>query len=226
MLQALAPGDRSLIERSCREVPLRLGEILVEAQNAPRNIYFPTRGVVSTIARYRDGSSIEMATIGREGCTGIGVILGGNRELATQLVQAEGTALALPLADFNRLASSLVSFKALLASYAQAFTYQVLISGACNGRHSLNERLARWLLQMQDRASSARMSLTQELLAEMLGVRRQSVTLAAGALQEAGLIAYRRGTVEILDRDALKEAACECYDMVNIIYDQLLPQKN
>jgi CRP-like cAMP-binding protein len=142
------------------------------------------------------------------------------------VVQSDGAALAIPLADFMHLASELASFKVLLSNYARAFTYQILVSGACNGRHSLNERLARWLLQMQDRAGCPQLSLTQELLAEMLGVRRQSVTLAAGALQEAGLISYRRGTVEILDRNRLKDAACECYGLINAMYEELIPEES
>lgn len=226
LLGAFTSSDRAVIINSSEKVPLKLGTVLVEALTVPKFIYFPLHGVVSTIARYGDGRSIEMATVGNEGCTGIGIITGGEHELAMQLVQSEGEALALRLTDFRRLRTELPSFNAMLTNYSQAYIFQILVGGACNGRHSLNERLARWLLQMQDRSGQRKMVITQEILAEMLGVRRQSVTLAAGALQEAGLISYRRGAIEILDRAGLEAASCECYAMVKSAYERLLPQEN
>ena len=225
LLGALDAADRQTIIDSCDEVPLSLGDVLIEAQTVPKFVYFPLRGVVSTIARYRDGRTIEMATVGNEGCTGIGIISGGEHELAVQLVQSEGEALALRLPDLKRLMTELPSFKEVLTNYLQAYIYQILVSGACNGRHGLNERLARWLLQMQDRSGRQKLVMTQEILAEMLGVRRQSVTLAAGALQEAGLLSYRRGTIEVLNREGLEAASCECYAMVRTAYERFLPQK-
>jgi CRP-like cAMP-binding protein len=225
LLGALNDNDRALVIDRCEKVSLKLGAVLSEALSVPKYIHFPLHGVVSTLARYGDGRVIEMATVGNEGCTGLGIIVGGDHELALQLVQSEGEALALRLADFRRLRTELPSFDAILSNYAQAYIFQILVGAACNGRHTLNERLARWLLQMQDRSRHRKLVITQEILAEMLGVRRQSVTLAAGALQEAGLIAYRRGAIEVLDRPKLEAASCECYTMVRATYERLLPQK-
>ncbi len=166
------------------------------------------------VALYANGDIIEMATIGREGCTGLQAIFGATRSSVRFLVQLPGSAAKMPRAAFARALESIPSFQDLMVRYVQAFLEQVLVSGACNGAHSLKQRLARWLLMMHDRSDGDTLALTQDLLAEMLGARRPSVTQVIGDLERAGLIEPGRGHITILDRRGLKKQSCECYQLV------------
>jgi len=178
------------------------------------HVYFPDSGVVSVVAVYSDGSIIEMATIGREGCTGAQAALGAKISSVRLLVQIPGSAAKMSRAAFTRAMESMPSFQRLMFAYVQAFLEQVMASVACNGAHSLKERLARWLLMMRDRSDEDALQITQNLLAEMLGVQRPTITNAAEELERAGLIERGRQQVTILDRRGLIGASCECYQLV------------
>jgi CRP-like cAMP-binding protein len=189
-------------------------QILMDADSSLDYVFFPDSGVVSVVAVYADGRIIEMATIGREGCTGVEAIFGAKTSSVRLLVQIPGDAAKMSRAAFTRAMGSMPSFRNLMYAYVQAFLEQVLVSVACNGAHSLKQRLARWLLMMRDRGDDDALQITQNLLAEMLGVQRPSVTNAPRELECAGLIARGRRQVTILDRQGLMEASCECYQLV------------
>jgi CRP-like cAMP-binding protein len=189
-------------------------QVLMDADSSLDHVFFPDSGVISVVAVYADGSVIEMATIGREGCTGMQAFFGAKTSSVRLLVQIPGSATKMSRAAFSRALESLPSFRNLMSAYIQAFMEQVLVSVACNGAHSLKQRLARWLLMMRDRSDEDAMPITQNLLAEMLGVQRPTITNAAGELEREGLIERGRQQVTILDRQGLIEASCECYQLV------------
>jgi CRP-like cAMP-binding protein len=189
-------------------------QVLVDADSSLDHVFFPDSGVVSAVAVYADGSMIEMATIGREGCTGVQAVFGAKSSSARFLVQIPGDAVKMSRAAFTRAMGSMPAFQRLMYAYVQAFLEQVMVSVACNGAHSLKQRLARWLLMMRDRGDDDTLQITQSLLAEMLGVQRPTVTNAARELERAGLIARGRRQVTILDRQGVVEASCECYQLV------------
>jgi len=176
------------------------------------------------VAVYADGSIIEMATIGREGCTAVQAIVGAERSSVRLLVQIPGGAAKMSRAAFARAMESMPSFRALMYAYLQAFLQQILVSVACNGAHSLKQRLARWLLMMRDRSDDDTLQITQSLLAEMLGVHRPTVTNAARELERASLIARGRRQVSVLNRQGLVAASCECYQLVWTPFTFHLPQ--
>ncbi len=190
------------------------GQVLMDADSPLDHVYFPDSGVVSVVAVYADGSIIEMATIGREGCTGVQAVLGAKQSSVRLLVQIPGSAARMSRRAFARAMGSMPSFRSIMYAYLHAFLEQVLVSAACNGAHSLQERLARWLLMMRDRGDDDALRITQSLLAEMLGVQRPTVTNATGELERAGLVERGRRQITILDRQGLTEASCECYQLV------------
>ena len=189
-------------------------QVLIDADSSLDHVFFPDSGVVSVVAVYADGSIIEMATIGREGCTGVQAFFGAKISSVRLLVQIPGSAARMSRAAFARAMQSMPSFRNLMSAYTHAFLEQVMVSVACNGAHSLKQRLARWLLMMRDRDDDDVLPITQDLLAEMLGVQRPTVTNAAGELERAGLIVRGRQQVTILDRQGLLKASCECYQLV------------
>jgi len=188
-------------------------QVLLDVDASLNHVFFPNSGVISVVAVYTDGNVIEMATIGREGCTGVQAFFGAKRSSARLLVQIPGSAAKMSRAAFNRAMKSMPSFRGLMLAYVQAFLEQVLVSVACNGRHSLKERLARWLLMMRDRSDADLLPITQDLLAELLGVQRPSLTNSVAELEEAGLILRGRRQITILDRQGLIKASCECYQL-------------
>jgi len=188
--------------------------VLTEADGPLDHVFFPDSGVISALAAYADGSVIEMATIGREGCTGIQAVFGARTSSAQFLVQLPGSATRMSRAAFLRAMQAVPAFHGLMYSHLQAFLEQIMVSVACNGAHSLTQRLARWLLMMRDRSDGDRLALTQSLLAHMLGVQRPTITIAATKLEQAGLIERGRRQVTILDRPGLVAASCECYQLV------------
>jgi CRP-like cAMP-binding protein len=196
------------------QVPCQRGEILIDADNSLDYVFFPDNGVISVVAVYANGDIIEMATIGREGCSGFQAIFGVKISSVRFLVQIPGSAARLSRAAFTRAMESMPSFRKLMFAYVQAFLEQVLVSGACNGAHSLKQRLARWLLTMRDRIDGNTLLITQDLLADMLGAHRPSITHAAHELELAGLIERGRRQVTILDQEGLKKESCECYHLV------------
>jgi len=189
-------------------------QVLIEADSSLDHIYFPDSGVVSVLAVYADGSAIEMATIGREGCTGVQAVFGARISSIRLYVQIPGSAAKMSRAAFTRAMRSMPSFRNLMFAYLEAFLEQVLVSVACNGAHSVKQRLARWLLMMRDRSDEDALPVTQALLAEMLGVQRPTVTNAARELEHAGLVARGRRQITIRNRPRLIAASCECYQLV------------
>jgi CRP-like cAMP-binding protein len=205
-------------------IPIQREQVLIDADSAIDHVYFPDSGVVSVLAVYADGSMIEMATIGREGFTGVQAALGDKTSSARFLVQIPGSAAKLSRVAFKRAMQSIPSFRNLMYAYVQAFLEQVLVSVACNGAHSLKERLARWLLMMRDRSDDDVLEITHNLLAEMLGVQRPTISNVAQELERAGLIERGRRQVTILNRQGLSRASCECYQLVRVRTAHYLPK--
>jgi CRP-like cAMP-binding protein len=214
LLLALPSSDLQQLMPELQHIRCERGQVLMDADSPLDHVFFPDNGVVSVVAVYADGSIIEMATIGREGCTSVQVIFGAESSSVRLLVQIPGDATRMSRAAFTRAMGSMPSFQSLMYAYAQAFLEQVLVSVACNGAHSLKQRLARWLLMMRDRGDDDALQITQSLLAEMLGVQRPTVTNAVRGMEHAGLIQRGRRQVSIIDRQGLVAASCECYQLV------------
>ena len=214
LLLALPSSNLKQLMPELEQIRCRREQVLMDADSSLDHIFFPDIGVVSVVAVYADGSVIEMATIGREGCTAVQAVLGAKISSVRLLVQIPGSAAKMSRAAFTRAMGSMPSFRNLMYAYAQAFLEQVLVSVACNGAHSLKERLARWLLMMRDRGDDDALEITQNLLAEMLGVQRPTITNAAQELEKGGLIARGRRQITILDRQGLMAESCECYQLV------------
>lgn len=224
LLLALPARVRSQIVPLLEPVKCEREQVLIDADGSLDSIYFPDSGVISIVAVYPDGGIIEMATIGREGCTGFQAVFGAKVSSARLLVQLPGTAAKMQRSAFMRAMESHPVFRSLMFSHVHAFMEQVMISAACNGAHGLKQRLARWLLMMRDRNDDDTLLLTQDLLAEMLGVQRPTVTNAVNALERAGFIACERRRVKILDRDGLIKTSCECYGLTRARVAQHLPK--
>jgi CRP-like cAMP-binding protein len=200
LLLALPSSNLKQLMPELEQIRCRREQVLMDADSSLDHIFFPDIGVVSVVAVYADGNVIEMATIGREGCTAVQAVLGAKISSVRLLVQIPGSAAKMSRATFTRAMGSMPSFRNLMYAYAQAFLEQVLVSVACNGAHSLKERLARWLLMMRDRGDDDALEITQNLLAEMLGVQRPTITNAAHELERGGLIVRGRRQITILDR--------------------------
>jgi CRP-like cAMP-binding protein len=211
LLAALPPGDFALLAPSLRPVELELRQVLHAPDEPIAAAYFPEAGMVSMIAALEDGAFQEVGLVGREGLVGLAVVLGADSTPIEALVQAPGPALRMPAAELVAAFERSTTLRAALLAFMQAFHLQVTRTAACNGRHALEERLARWLLMAHDRAESDRFPMTQEFMAMMLGVRRAGVSVAAGTLRQAGVVNYARGCVTILDRPGLEAASCGCY---------------
>jgi CRP-like cAMP-binding protein len=224
LLLALPSRNLKQLLPELEHISCERGQVLMDADSSLNHIFFPDSGVVSVVAVYANGGIIEMATIGREGCTGVKAIFGAKRSSSRLLVQIPGSAAKMSRAAFTRAMESMPSFRSLMYAYVHAFLEQILVSCACNGAHSLKERLARWLLMMRDRGDDDTLRITQDLLAEMLGVQRPTITNAARELERAGLIARGRRQVTILDRQGLTKASCECYQLVRMRLALHLPK--
>jgi CRP-like cAMP-binding protein len=224
LLLALPPADFQRLMPELAHIRCDRSQILMDADSPLDHVFFPDSGVVSVVAVYADGSIIEAATIGREGCTSVQAIFGATSSSVRLLVQLPGGATRMSRAAFTRAMETMPSFRGLMYAYAQAFLEQVLVSVACNGAHSLKQRLARWLLMMRDRGDDDVLRISQNLLAEMLGVQRPSITNAARGLERAGLITRGRRQVTVLDRPGLVAASCECYQLVRTRISFHLPQ--
>jgi CRP-like cAMP-binding protein len=224
LLLSLPRSNLKQLEQDLEFIRCEREQILLDVDAPLDQVFFPDSGVISIVAVYADGDVIEMATIGREGCAGVQAFFGARRSSARILVQIPGSAAKMSRGTFDRAMKSMPSFRGLMLAYVQAFLEQVLVSAACNGRHSLKQRLARWLLMMRDRSDADVMPITQELLAELLGVQRPSLTHAVAELEEAGLILRGRRQITILDRRRLIKASCECYQLVRERVASHLPQ--
>jgi CRP-like cAMP-binding protein len=214
LLLALPSRNLTRLMPELEQVSCQRAQVLMDADSALDHVFFPDSGVVSVVAVYANGSIIEMATVGREGFTDVQAIFGAKRSSVQLLVQIPGGAARMSRAAFTRAMQSMPSFKSVMDAYVQAFLEQVMVSVACNGAHSLKQRLARWLLMMRDRSDGDTLPITQSLLAEMLGVQRPTITNAASELEHAGLIERGRRQVTILNRQGLTKASCECYQLV------------
>jgi len=204
-------------------VELPLGKVLYESGGRLSHMYFPMSSIVSLLYVMEDGASAEIAVVGPEGLVGVSLLLGGESTPSRAVVQSAGQGVRLKasvmIESFNRAGTVMH----LLLRYTQALITQMAQTAVCNRHHSLDQQLCRWLLLSLDRLSSSELVMTQELIANMLGVRREGVTEAAGHLQDAGLISYRRGRIKVLDRTRLESRVCECYAVVKKEYDRLLP---
>jgi CRP-like cAMP-binding protein len=214
LLLALSARNLKQLMPDLDNVRCQREQVLLDADSSLDHVYFPDSGVLSVLAVYANGDVIEMATIGREGCSGMQAIFGAKVSSAQLLVQIPGTAAKMSRAAFARAMQSMPPFRSLMYSYVHAFLEQVMVSVACNGAHSLKERLARWLLMMHDRSDDDELPITQDLLAEMLGVQRPTISNAVRELELAGWIERGRRQVTILDRQGLADASCECYQLV------------
>src|SRR5260370_36193230 len=199
ILLAMSPLDLEGLMPEFEHIRCEREQLLMDADSALDHVFFPDSGVVSAVAVYADGSIIEMATIGREGCTAVQAVFGAEISSVRLLVQIPGGAAKMSRPAFTQHMGTMPSFRSLMHAYVQAFLEQRLVSVACNGAHSLKQRLARWLLTMRDREDDDALQITQNLLAEMLGVHRPSVTNAARELERAGLISRGRQQVPVLD---------------------------
>lgn len=204
-------------------VELKLGQVLYESGSAQRDVYFPTSAIVSLLYVTENGSSAEIAIVGFEGIVGIALFLGGETSPSRAVVQSAGHGFRLKArvikAEFNRS----LPVMHLMLRYAQALITQISQTAVCNRHHSVQQQLCRWLLMSLDRLPGNHLRMTQELISNMLGVRREGVTENAHKLQQAGLIRYSRGHIEVLDRQGLEHVVCECYGVVKQEYDRLLP---
>jgi CRP-like cAMP-binding protein len=224
LLLAMPPADLQQLTPELEQIGCERDHVLIDADSSLDHVFFPDSGVVSAVAVYADGSMIEMATIGREGCTAMQAALGAESSSIRFLVQIPGGAARMPRAAFTLAMGSMPAFRNLMYAYVQAFLEQVLVSVACNGAHSARQRLARWLLTMRDRSDGDALQVTQNLLAEMLGVQRPTITNIARELERAGLIARGRRQITILDRQGLLAEACECYRLVRTRIASHLPK--
>jgi CRP-like cAMP-binding protein len=227
LLTALPPAESALLEPYLKEVPLGQGEILQEQGDNIEEVYFPHRGTISLVAAMNQGSKIiEIATVGCEGVVGATASFGPLHAFRRAIVQIGGAATKIPAAPLRQVANHSQALRDILARYNEVLLAQVQQTAACNAFHETEERLARWLLQTHDRIDSNTIPLTQELLAQLLGVRRTTVTIIASDLQERGLLHHRRGRIEIADRQGLEAIACECYGTIRRHIDKYLPFAN
>src|SRR5471032_439122 len=204
-------------------VPLGLGDVLYEPGMQLRYVYFPTTAIVSLLYVMEDGASAEIAIVGNEGILGISLFMGGESTPSRAVVQSAGYGYRMKAALLQDEFARFGPFLRLLLRYTQALITQMAQTAVCNRHHSVDQQLCRWLLLSLDRLQSNELSMTQELIANMLGVRREGVTEAAGKLQAAELISYRRGTITVLDRPGVEARSCECYQVVKAEFDRLLP---
>jgi CRP-like cAMP-binding protein len=204
-------------------VPMQLGEAVYESGIPMRHVYFPTSAIVSLLYVMEDGSSAEVAVVGNEGIVGVSLFMGGETTTSRAVVQSAGHAYRLKGQLLKDAFFRAGLMQGLLLRYTQALLTQMAQTAVCNRHHSVDQQLCRWLLLSLDRLPSNKLTMTQELIANMLGVRREGVTQAAGELQRAGLIHYRRGHITVVDRPGLEARVCECYQVVKKEFDRLLP---
>jgi CRP-like cAMP-binding protein len=223
LLAALAEAERERWFPDLESVDMPLGQVLYESGRSLTHVYFPTTSIVSLLYVMENGASAEIAVVGNEGIVGISLFMGGESTPSRAVVQSAGRGYRLKAElmkeEFNRAGPVLH----LLLRYTQALITQMAQTAVCNRHHSLDQQLCRWLLLSLDRLKGNELVMTQELIANMLGVRREGVTEGALKLQQAGLIRYARGHISVLDRAGLEKRTCECYAVVKTEYDRLLP---
>jgi len=224
LLASLPDADYQEWLPHLEHVHLPLGKVLYESGDTMRHVYFPASTIVSLLYVMQSGASAEIAVVGSEGVVGISLFMGGESTPSRALVQSAGNAFRLKGQLLKQQFKSSPAVMHLLLLYTQALITQMTQTAACNRHHSVNQQLCRWLLLSLDRLDGNELRMTQELMANMLGVRREGVTEAALNLQKLGLIEYARGHIKILDRKGLEQRSCECYGVVKKEYDRLLPR--
>jgi CRP-like cAMP-binding protein len=204
-------------------VNLELGKAVYESGERIYHVFFPTTAIVSLLYVLENGTSAEISVVGNEGIVGIALFMGGETALNRAIVQSAGQAYRMKGQSLSQEFNRAGALQHLLMRYTMALLAQMSQTAVCNRHHSIDQQLCRWLLLSLDRLASNELSMTQELIADMLGVRREGVTEAAGKLQSAGLISYSRGRIKVLDRPGLEARVCECYDVVKKEFIRLLP---
>ncbi|GLH81495.1 Crp/Fnr family transcriptional regulator [Bradyrhizobium sp. SSBR45G] len=222
LLDALPPDSRSRIEPHLEAIDFKLGAVVCEAGGQLRHAYFPRGSVLSLLTVLENGAAIETANIGREGAFGLFAAMYSRVSFNRCIVQLEGHTVRCPIELLQHEFDASGRVRNLLVSYSETLLSQVQQTVACNAMHSTQERMCRWLLMMHDRAEGESLPYTHEFLSQILGSHRKSVTLAAQSMQAAGLISYRRGTIQVVDRAALEATSCECYAIVKERFDAFL----
>lgn len=222
LLSALAPDIQQRICDQLTLLELPLGSVLYESGDAMRYVYFPVNSIVSLLYVMENGASAEISVVGNEGIVGVAVFMGGESTPSRAIVQSAGSFYRLPGESLKEEFNRSYEVRMLLLRYTQALITQMSQTAACNRHHSIDQQLCRWLLLSLDRLPSNQLSMTQELIANMLGVRREGVTDSAGKLQALGVIEYSRGRITVKDRPKLEQLCCECYAVVKQETDRLL----
>jgi len=226
LLAALSPAEQERLYPHLQLVPLPLGKVLYESGDVMQHVYFPTDSIVSLLYVLADGASAEISVVGNDGLIGVALFMGGETTPSRAVVQSAGFAYRLNggllKEEFHRNGG----MQLLLLRYTQALITQMAQTAVCNRHHSVDQQLCRWLLLSLDRLTTNELTMTQELIANMLGVRREGVTDAAGKLQKLGVIQYARGRIIVLDRPKLEQLCCECYTVVRKETDRLLPHRD
>jgi len=222
LLSALPAEEYKRLLPSLLPVTFRLGEVLYESSGLLNHVYFPTTSVVSLLYAMEEGTTAEMGLTGNDGVVGVALFLGGDTTPNRAVVQIAGGAIRMEAATLRQEFARGGSFQHLLLNYTQALITQISQTAVCNRLHSVEQRLCRWLLLSHDRVKSDELAMSQEFISNMLGGRRESVTVAARRLQDAGLIRYVRGHITVLDRKGLEATVCECYQVVKDETDRLL----
>jgi CRP-like cAMP-binding protein len=221
LLAAMPAQEFARLAPRLEPVSLPHGKVLYEFNEKLKYAYFPTTATASLLCTMEDGASVEVAEVGNEGVLDVSILLGGDGALTQGIIQTAGHGYRLPAKWLLQENDQLSSLQTLLMRYTHTLISQMAQTTGCIRRHSVEQQFCRWLLLNFDRMNSGKLSMTQELMANMLGVRRETVTEAAGRLQEAGLISYRRGQIAVLDRTGLESQACECYSVVKQSFDRL-----
>jgi CRP-like cAMP-binding protein len=225
LLAALPSDLYERLQPNLELVPLKLGASVYEAGGKQAYVYFPTNAIISLLYVMKDGASAEIAVVGNEGIVGIALFMGGETTPSRAVVQSAGHAYRLSSKLLKREFECGGALQHLLLRYTQALITQMAQTAVCNRHHSIEQQLCRWLLLSADRLPTNELTMTQELIANMLGVRREGVTEAAGNLQDGGLIHYSRGRITIINRPKLEKRVCECYAVVKKEFDRLLPDE-
>jgi CRP-like cAMP-binding protein len=225
LLAWLPPAVRTLWLPHLELVDLRLGQVLYEAQGRLTHVHFPLTAIVSLLYVMENGSSAEIAVVGNDGMVGFALIMGGDTTPSRAVVQSAGAGLRMKSQFMKHEFNLVPPVMHLMLRFTQALITQMAQTAVCNRHHSLDQQLCRWLLLSLDRLRGSELVMTQELIANMLGVRREGVTEAANKLQRAGLIKYARGHIMVLDREGLERRTCECYRVVRQEYQRLLPER-
>jgi CRP-like cAMP-binding protein len=223
ILAALPPADQERLFPHLKLVPMPLGKVLYESGDTLRHIYFPTDSIVSLLYVLEDGASAEISVVGNDGAIGVALFMGGETTTNRAIVQSAGFAYRLTGRRLKQEFERHGELLHILLRYTQALITQMAQTAVCNRHHTVDQQLCRWMLLSLDRLSENKLAMTQELIANMLGVRREGVTDAAGKLQKLGVIQYSRGHITVLNRPQLEQLSCECYAVVKKETDRLLP---